>query len=146
MTTNTAAPFSTGASWELQSTGPNPVREGEASPKYNSHLDLRTPSPVVQSEYVGGARPPTKATAIFPYLPLKSDCVRNNGEYALNTNAGDVLCFGVRLTATRSSRVVRREKRQPTGRSCEEGVVLMLKWKWVGLYGHTLPTSLRISS
>ncbi|KAG7244957.1 hypothetical protein INR49_024057 [Caranx melampygus] len=40
------------------------VREGEASPKYNSHLDPRTPSPVVQSEYVGGARPPTKATAI----------------------------------------------------------------------------------
>ena len=29
--------------------------------------------------------------------------------------------------------------------SREEGVVLMLKWKWVGLYGHTLPTSLWIS-
>ena len=146
MTTNnhrsTSPTDAPGASWEVKSRPPNLAREGEASPKYNSHLDPRTLSPVVQSEYVGGARPPTKATAISPYLPLTEiNCARKKREIRVKYKQWWRFVVGARRTATSCPRVVLRENR----RRQAEGVVLMLKWKWVGLHGHTLPTYLWIS-
>lgn len=148
MTTDTAAPNPTD----------KPEHHGSCSPARASQFEKARPHQNTTPISTLARRAPSSnlnmwEERIRPQKPQLSPCIPPFKKSIVHEKKGNTLKIPTQVTVC-FRRVTDSDEASPrraawetavTGRSCEEGVVLMLKWKWVGLYGHTLPTSLWIS-